>query len=117
LRGFKYRSVGPKDKVGLPAFGIPPSGSPTGGGSYAMASAEYTFQVVEPLRLAVFYDVGFVNTNAWDFDYADYNDNIGFGIRLMVGGAPLSLDFGFPITSDGQNDDGMQFNFSFGTRF
>lgn len=117
LRGFEYRSVGPKDKVGLPVFGLPPSGSPTGGGSYAMGSVEYTFQVVEPLRLAVFYDVGFVNTDAWDFGYADYNDNFGFGIRLMVGGAPLSLDFGFPITSDAQNDNGMQFNFSFGTRF
>jgi outer membrane protein insertion porin family len=78
---------------------------------------EYTFEVVNPLRVAFFYDVGFVNSDAWDFDTSGYNDNFGFGLRLMVGGAPLSLDFGFPITDDGRNDDGMQFNFSFGTRF
>jgi outer membrane protein insertion porin family len=65
----------------------------------------------------MFYDVGFVNVDEWDFDPSDYNDNFGVGIRLMVGGAPLSLDFGIPITTDDHNDDGLQFNFSFGTRF
>ncbi len=108
LRGFEYRDVGPKDG---------PNNDPTGGKTYAMGSLEYTFEVAQPLRLAVFYDVGFVNADAWDFETAGYNDNFGFGIRLMVGGAPLSLDFGIPITSDEFNDDGMQFNFSFGTRF
>ena len=139
LRGFEYRQVGPKDTVGLitepdpdgPLPGsisdpdgpdVAPTYEPVGGSSYAMGSIEYTFEVVNPLRLAVFYDVGFVNADAWDFDTTGYNDNFGFGIRLMVGGAPLSLDFGIPITStdnaDGSsNDDGLQFNFSFGTRF
>jgi outer membrane protein assembly complex, YaeT protein len=121
LRGFEFREVGPKDNVGAPASGgqpaVPPTREPIGGNSYAMGSLEYTFEVVNPLRLAVFYDIGFVNVDAWDFNTSGYNDNFGFGIRLMVGGAPLSLDFGIPITSDPYNDDGMQFNFSFGTRF
>lgn len=108
LRGFEYRKVGPK-------FGT--SDDPLGGNSYAMGSIEYTFEVVNPLRFAIFYDVGFVNADAWDFETSGYNDNFGFGLRLMVGGAPLSLDFGIPITSDNTNDDGVQFNFSFGTRF
>jgi outer membrane protein insertion porin family len=34
-----------------------------------------------------------------------------------VAGAPLSLDFGFPLTHDRYNEKGTQFNFSFGTRF
>ncbi len=126
LRGFEYREVGPKDEKGAPAAGALPAVAPTyrpvGGKSYGMFSAEYTFEVVEPLRLAMFYDAGFVNADEWDFDASGYNDNFGFGIRLMVGGAPLSLDFGLPITTtenaDGSdNDDGLQFNFSFGTRF
>ncbi len=132
LRGFEFREVGPKDTVGLitqpdpDGIGaipdpdgpdIPPTFEPIGGSSYAMGSVEYSFEVVNPLRLAVFYDVGFVNIDAWDFDTSGYNDNFGFGIRLMVGGAPLSLDFGVPITTDDNNDDGLQFNFSFGTRF
>ena len=137
LRGFEYRQVGPKDTKGLTTkpdpdgFGgfpdpdgrdVPPTYEPVGGKSYAMGSVEYTFEVVNPLRLAVFYDIGFVNVDAWDFDTSGYNDNFGVGIRLMVGGAPLSLDFGVPLTTtknaDGSsNDDGLQFNFSFGTRF
>lgn len=90
---------------------------PSGGNSYGLFSLEYSFEVAQPLRLAVFYDVGFVNADAWDFDTTNYNDNFGFGLRLLVGGAPLSLDFGIPITTNNLNDDGMQFNFSFGTRF
>jgi outer membrane protein insertion porin family len=34
-----------------------------------------------------------------------------------VAGAPLSLDLGFPLTTDRYNKKGNQFNFSFGTRF
>jgi outer membrane protein insertion porin family len=117
LRGFEFRQVGPKDTNPADTPGFAPSNEPIGGSSYAMGSVEYTWEVVNPLRFAVFYDVGFVNVDAWDFDTSGYNDNFGFGIRLMIGGAPLSLDFGIPITSDRFNDDGLQFNFSFGTRF
>jgi len=117
LRGFEHRDVGPKDTNPLATPGTPPTNEPLGGKSYGMGSIEYTFEVVNPLRLAMFYDIGFVNADEWDFDASQYNDNFGFGIRLMVGGAPLSLDFGIPITSDAYNDEGLQFNFSFGTRF
>lgn len=117
------RPVGDPDDVG---FLFDPDGptvlEPSGGSSYGFVSLEYTFEVAQPLRLAVFYDAGFLNTGAWDFDTTGFNDNFGFGLRLMVGGTPLSLDFGIPITTtiypDGTtNDDGAQFNFSFGTRF
>jgi outer membrane protein insertion porin family len=124
LRGFEFRQVGPKDQTGLadpdgpgPLTAVPASFEPIGGNSYGMASVEYSWEVVNPLRLAVFYDIGYVNRDAWDFDPSNYNDNFGFGIRIMIGGAPLSLDFGVPITTDQYNDDGLQFNFSFGTRF
>lgn len=115
LRGFDYREVGPKEGF-----------EPIGGNSYMFASLEYSIKVADPLRLAVFYDWGFVNHNDFDFSPAGYNDNWGFGIRLLVLGNPLRLDFGLPITSssfvDSQgreysNDEGNQFNFSFGTRF
>jgi outer membrane protein insertion porin family len=73
--------------------------------------------IVEPLRFAVFYDAGFVNKGSYDFETGAYNDNFGFGLRLLIAGAPLSLDYGIPITTDKNNDNGGQFNFSFGTRF
>lgn len=107
LRGFEYREVGPKNNFG----------EPLGGKTYAFFSAEYSLDVVKPIRFALFYDAGFVNADAYDFSPADFNDNFGIGIRLFVAGAPLSLDFGIPLTSDRFNKKGSQFNFNFGTRF
>ena len=107
VRGFEFRTVGPKDS----------SGEPIGGKTYGFFSLEYSFDVVKPVRAAIFYDGGFVNANAYDFSPVDYNDNFGIGLRLFVAGAPLSLDFGIPLTGDRFNRKGTQFNFSFGTRF
>jgi outer membrane protein insertion porin family len=107
LRGFEFREVGPKD----------PTGEPLGGKSFGFVSFEYSFDLVKPVRFAFFYDAGFVNAKAYDFNPASYNDDFGFGLRLFVAGAPLSLDFGIPLTSDKFNRKGSQFNFSFGTRF
>jgi outer membrane protein insertion porin family len=90
---------------------------PIGGKTYGFFSAEYSLDIVSPIRFAIFYDAGFVNSKAYDFNPATYNDNFGFGLRLFVAGAPLSLDFGIPITGDRLNKKGNQFNFSFGTRF
>jgi outer membrane protein insertion porin family len=72
---------------------------------------------VKPVRFAIFYDAGFVNQGSYDFNPIDYADNFGFGLRLFVAGAPLSLDLGIPLTTTPENDKGNQFNFSFGTRF
>ena len=116
LRGFDFRDVGPLS-----------GREPVGGNSYAFGSLEYSIKVADPLRLALFYDWGFVNQDDFDFNPSSYNDNWGFGIRLLVLGNPLRLDFGIPITSSQildengnvlfDNDTGNQFNFSFGTRF
>lgn len=107
LRGFENREVGPKDS----------SGYALGGKSYGFFSLEYSADIVSPVRFALFYDAGFVNADAYDFNPINYNDNFGFGLRMFVAGAPLSLDYGIPLTHDKYNKQGGQFNFSFGTRF
>jgi outer membrane protein insertion porin family len=107
LRGFEFRDVSPRDAAN----------EPIGGKSYGFFSAEYSLDIVSPIRAAVFYDAGFVNKGAYDFNPVNYNDNFGVGLRLFVAGAPLSLDFGIPITGTKLNKKGNQFNFSFGTRF
>src|ERR1019366_2708749 len=107
LRGFEYHEVSPRD-----AFS-----EPIGGKTYGMFTAEYSVELVDPIRAAIFYDVGFVNAGAYDFNPSHYNDDFGIGLRLMVAGSPLSLDYGIPIRGDHYNKMGGQFNFSFGTRF
>ncbi len=107
LRGYEFRDVAPRDTFN----------EPIGGKTYGFFSAEYSLDIVSPIRAAVFYDAGFVNRNAFDFNPREYADNFGFGLRLFVAGAPLSLDFGIPIKGPKDAKKGNQFNFSFGTRF
>ncbi len=107
LRGFEYHTVSPRDAYG----------EPIGGKTYGFFSAEYSLDIVSPIRFALFYDAGFVNRGMGDFSPIQYADNIGFGLRLFVAGSPLSLDFGIPLTGDSLTKRGNQFNFSFGTRY
>lgn len=106
LRGYGFRQAGPKEDR-----------EPIGGNTYAFISFEHSIRLAEPLRFAVFYDGGFVNAGTGDFDPGNYHDNYGFGLRILVMGAPLRLDYGIPINKDKDLDGGGQFYFSFGTRF
>ncbi len=107
LRGFKYRAVSPRDNTG----------QEIGGKSMAFATAEYTIELIEPVRFAVFYDVGFVNYGSFNFKTDDYNDDFGVGLRILLLGAPMRIDLGFPVTKNDYQSTGPQFHFSFGTVF
>ncbi len=107
LRGYKFRHVGPRDEFG----------EPIGGNTYWMGSAEYSIPLIERLRFAVFYDIGMVYSRAYDFDFANYNDNWGVGLRLAIpqlGPAPLRLDYAFPITHGAETSGAGRFQFSVG---
>lgn len=137
LRGFEFRDVSPTEggNPGRFPFAI-------GGKSYGMLGAEYSIGITDDFRLAAFYDGGFVNKEAGDFSVdsedviyefggqsylagrrgSGWNDNYGFGIRMSMMGTPLRLDYAIPITTtgpsnEGGNDNGGQFNFTFGGRF
>ena len=105
LRGYRYRQVGPRDNTG----------EPLGGNTYWFGSAEYSIPIVEFLRFAVFYDIGMVYPDAYQWNFGNYNDNYGVGIRLNIPRiGPLRLDYGIPIKSDSENGSHRRFQFSFG---
>lgn len=106
LRGFKYGHVGPFE-----------DDEPMGGCSRAYFTVEYTIRILDELRIAFFYDGGFVNADSFDFTPDEWNDDIGFGFRILMLGALMNIDFGFPIHTSDENDDGMRLQFSFGTNF
>ncbi len=106
LRGFKYRDVGPKDE----------KGEPVGGHTMVRFTLEYTFPIISRVRGAVFYDLGAVSEDAFDFG-GDLNSNIGAGLRLDLPIGPIRLDVGFPIQTDEFNDSGARFNFNVGWQF
>ncbi len=105
LRGFEFRDVGPRDIV---------TGEVVGGQSLGFLSAEYTVPVIDNVRAAVFYDLGFVNSGAWDPSPSDLYHDFGVGVRLKlpISPVPIALDYAFPIESpDPVADKGGQFNF------
>lgn len=106
LRGFRYGHVGPFE-----------GDEPMGGQSRFYVTAEYTIRLLDELRIAFFYDGGFVNADSFDFSPSDWNDDVGFGFRILMLGALMNIDFGFPIHTGENNDDGMRLQFSFGTNF
>ncbi len=97
IRGFRYRDVGPKV---VPAESGQGRYHPVGGQTLAMASAEYTVPLFQFLRLAAFYDVGGVWTEAFDADFGRLASSYGFGIRFDIPGFPIRLDYAIPIDYD-----------------
>ena len=119
MRGFDYNDVG-----AAATWDTTNGNQPVGGLTYGYLSAEYTIKAADNLRFAAFYDYGFVNKDAVKFSLAEANSDIGVGMRILLGGAVMRLDFGFPLqttvnptTGSELNGGGMKFNFSFGTVF
>jgi len=106
LRGFPFREVGPQDQ----------NGEPIGGNSMARTTVELTFPIIEKARGAIFYDMGFVNSESWSFGFNHMASDIGVGLRLDLPIGPMRIDYGYPIQRDGYNGGG-RFNFSVGYQF
>ncbi|MBI3876552.1 MAG: outer membrane protein assembly factor BamA [Verrucomicrobia bacterium] len=105
LRGYKYDGVGPHDD----------RGEPIGGNTYVFGTAEYTIPIIENLRFAIFYDIGNVYTQAYDFNVKNYNDDYGLGFRLNIPNlGPLRLDYGIPLHHDKSIGGGGHFQFDVG---
>lgn len=110
LRGFRYRAISPRE----PGFT-----EPIGGNTYWFGTAEYSIPLIQRervggVRFALFYDIGSVMADAYDFDMGSYSDNWGFGLRLNLPIGPLRLDYGLPINHDQYSGSGGRFQFGVG---
>jgi outer membrane protein insertion porin family len=107
LRGFDFRNVGPVDE----------DDNPIGGNSLAYLTLELTFPIMSRVRGAVFSDIGFVNSSAYDFSTSSVNADIGFGLRLDLPIGPIRVDYGIPVIYDSFNGPPGKFNFNIGYQF
>jgi outer membrane protein insertion porin family len=115
LRGFEFRSISPREQM--------PNGEyydePVGGDTYWFGSVEYSTPIFEQergigVRVAVFYDIGNVLVDPWDWKWRNFSDNYGFGLRLNLPIGPIRLDYGIPIHHDQFNSGDGQFQFGVG---
>jgi len=114
LRGYKFRFAGPKDD----------KGEPIGGNTLARATIEYTYPIIEKVRGAVFYDVGFVNSGSYSFSPSKtpngsggLSQDIGIGFRLDLPIGPVRIDYGIPLEHDQFTGSSGKFNFNIGYQF
>ncbi|HEX4263387.1 MAG TPA: outer membrane protein assembly factor BamA [Verrucomicrobiae bacterium] len=119
LRGFRFRSVAPRESPLFPAEGA--SREPIGGDTYWFGWAEYSLPIIQSpkengvgLRFAMFYDIGSVMLSPYTYNFTDYLDNWGLGIRLNLPIGPLRLDYGIPLHHDRFNSGSGQFQFNVG---
>ena len=66
------------------------------------------------LRFALFYDIGSVGANPYNFNVSNLSDNWGIGLRINLPIGPIRLDYGFPIRHDQYNSSSGQFQFGVG---
>lgn len=113
LRGFDYRSVGPK--------GTRPDGRKgddvIGGNKMMLFNFEYLFPIIKAAKIRglVFFDMG----NAWEkddfFDF-DLRKSVGWGVRWNSPFGPLRVEWGLNL-SPKDDEESSKFEFSVGSGF
>ena len=111
IRGFEYRDVSPRSVDA-------DSDEPVGGKSSYFVSAEYLVPLWSKIRGAVFYDLGAVSPEAFNFFDPAINSSYGFGVRFDLPMFPLRLDYAFThITDEDNKDAAPRWNFMLGYTF
>lgn len=109
VRGFRFRSVGPKWI----------NGDPVGGDFLLRGTAEFSYPLFQQtLRGVLFVDAGTVTDRIRDLNLDEIRVAAGFGFRinLPIFPAPVALDFAWPL-QDKPDDDRQVFSFSVGFGF
>ena len=94
IRGYGERMVGPIGK-----------GEPIGGKTMLIGNIEYTFPIIEVIKGAVFYDIGNVWKDSYDFDLGDLRSGVGAGLRIKTPIGPVRLDYGYGLDYEPTDKD------------
>jgi outer membrane protein insertion porin family len=90
VRGYEYKSIGPKDA----------EGNPLGGNIFALGNAELRFTVRKKLRGVLFVDVGELWADQADLPPSGIKTSVGAGLRYETLVGPIRLDWGYKLDPD-----------------
>jgi translocation and assembly module TamA len=110
VRGFDLNTVGPV------TFGIDGSLVPAGGGALFILNEELRIPIWDPIRVAVFADIGQVWESWREADY-DLSVGVGFGVRVSTPIGPLWADIAWPVANIGISSKKPKFYLGIGRPF
>jgi len=109
IRGYQERKVGPIDSG---------TEDPVGGEAMFVGNVEYTYPLVDFLKVAAFYDTGNVWEKNSDFMSGDLFSSIGLGVRVKTPIGPVSVDYGWPLDLEpGEEKKTGRFHFNMSREF
>jgi outer membrane protein insertion porin family len=107
LRGFEYKTVGPKDPV---------TGEALGGEGIFLLNQELRFPLYKAFTGVVFYDTGNVYADFRDYDLGDLRHVLGLGLRVSTPVGPFRVEYGRKLDREPGESRGEIF-FSIGQAF
>jgi len=110
VRGFDLNTVGPV------TYGIDGSLVPAGGGALFILNEELRIPIWDPLRLAVFADIGQVWESWREVDF-DLSVGVGIGVRWSTPIGPLWADVAWPVANVGISSRKPKFYLGIGRPF
>ena len=105
-RAYDERELGPRSL----------SNDPLGGQAYWAFTTEYIRTVRDPIKLAVFYDIGQVYRKTTDYSLDDASHALGLGLRIDLPIGPVRLEYGHNMNRRSGEPNGT-FHFSIGASF
>ena len=109
IRGYHERKVGPIDSL---------TEDPIGGEALFLGNLEYTYPLVDFIKLATFFDSGNVWKENKDFLSGNLKSSIGLGLRVKTPIGPVSVDYGWPLDLEpGEDEKEGRFHFSVSRAF
>lgn len=109
IRGYHERKVGPIDAI---------TEDPIGGKAMFVGNLEYTYPLIDFVKLASFFDTGNVWQDYEDFLNGGFKSSVGLGLRVKTPIGPVSVDYGWPLdTEPGEEGKSGRFHFNISRGF
>lgn len=116
IRGYSYRSIGPKVSRVLNETGRTEYRA-IGGKTAIFGNVEYVVPLVEKLKMAVFADAGQVAEDAFRMNGSSFATSVGLELRLDMMQFPVRFNYAWPMHKDDEFTDTQSWGFWIGSSF